>query len=72
MTIVRIVWHDAAHIAPGEWVDDVGDTTTRVVTVGYLVAKTAKHVVIAHSKTGGSMTGVFSIPRSGIKSIRKL
>lgn len=70
--IVRIVWHDAAHIAPGEWVDDPGDTSVRVVTVGHLVTKTASHIVVAQSKTDGLLTGVFSIPRSAVKSIRKL
>jgi hypothetical protein len=72
MTAVRVVWTDAAHISAGEWVDDLGDTSVRVVTVGHLIRKTKTHVVVAHSKADGLWTGVFSIPLSAVKSIRKL
>jgi len=72
MSVVRVVWTDAAHISAGEWVDDLGDTTAKVTTVGFLVRETATHVVVAHSKMDGLWTGVFSIPKSGIRSMRKL
>jgi hypothetical protein len=72
MSVVRVVWSDAAHISAGEWVDDLGDTTAKVTTVGFLVRETATHVVVAHSKMDGLWTGVFSIPKSGIRSMRKL
>jgi hypothetical protein len=70
--VVRVQWTDAAHIAPGEWVDVVGDTTAKVTTVGFLVRETATHVVVAHSKMDGMWTGVFSIPKSGIRSMRRM
>jgi len=72
MSIVRIAWTDACHIAAGEWVEHVGDPAVRVVTVGHLVTETKTHVVVAHSRADGMWTGVFSIPRSAIKSMRKL
>lgn len=70
--IVRISWEDACHVQPGEWVGHLGDTSVRVVTVGYLVRKTSTHIVVAQSKADGLLTGVFSIPRSAVQSIRKL
>ena len=73
MSVVRVVWTDAGHIGgANEWLADPGDTEIRVVTVGHLIRKTKTHVVVAHSKADGLWTGVFSIPLSAIKSIRKL
>jgi hypothetical protein len=66
---VWVRWHDAAHIAPGEWAtdEDLKDTNVTVHTVGILVRKTKSHMVLAHSFDGELMTGVFSIPRSAVE-----
>jgi hypothetical protein len=65
---VWVRWHDAAHIAPGEWAteDDLRNTGVTVHTVGILVRKT--HLVVAHSiDSGGLTTGTFSIPRTAVE-----
>jgi hypothetical protein len=65
---VWIRWHDAAHVAPGEWVTELADTGVTVHTVGVLIAKTKRHLVVAHSvDSSGNATGVFSIPRSAVE-----
>ena len=65
---VWIRWHDAAHVARGEWVDELADTGVTVHTVGVLIGKTKRHLVIAHScDDAGNVTGVFSIPRTAVE-----
>jgi hypothetical protein len=67
---VWVRWHDAAHIAPGEWATDADlkDTNVTVHTVGILVRKTKAHLIIAHSlDSGGLVTGTFSIPRTAVE-----
>jgi hypothetical protein len=70
---VWIRWHDAAHVAPGEWVDNLADTGVTVHTVGVLIGKTKTHLVIAHSvDSSGNCTGVFSIPRTAVEDWHEL
>lgn len=65
---VWIRWHDAAHVAPGEWLETLADTGVTVHTVGILVRKTKHHLVVAHSvDSSGNCTGVFSIPRTAVE-----
>lgn len=65
---VWIRWHDAAHVGPGEWMSELGDTGVTVHTIGILVRKTKQHLVVAHSADdAGNLTGVFSIPRSAVE-----
>ena len=71
--VTVVLWTDAAHIAPGEWLEDVGDTRVNVTTVGLLVRATKKHVVVAHTlDESGNVTGVFSIPRGVIRKVTQL
>lgn len=65
---VWVRWHDACHVAPGEWVETLGDTSVTVHTVGVLIGKTKKHLVVAHSvDSSGNYCGVFSIPRTAVE-----
>ena len=68
-----IVWHDAAHHGPGEWVD-VRDLDPRcwVVTVGMLIAKRRGYHIVAQSVEGPHYAGVFSIPDAAIRSVHRL
>lgn len=72
--VLEIVWSDAAHIQPGDWISELPETTAvTVTTVGVLLADTSHHVVLAHSlDDAGNATGVFSIPTPNIISRQQL
>ena len=71
--VTVVLWTDAAHIAPGAWLEEVGNTRVNVTSVGLLVRATKKHVVIAHTlDESGNVTGVFSIPRASIRKVTQL
>jgi hypothetical protein len=71
---VVIVWRDACHHAPGEWLDGApDDLQVMVTTVGFLIRKGKRHLVVAQSVCdGGLLTGVFSIPRSNVVKISEV
>lgn len=67
MKVVRIVWRDAHHIGPGEWIDRGCKAGVEVVTVGfYLGRRNGCHVVAHTRQADGSVTGVFAIPASNV------
>lgn len=72
MKRVEVVWWDACHYAPGEWTEKPRDTHAKVTTIGYVLDDGKQHLVLAQSCSEGLFTGVFSIPRTNIKRIRKL
>lgn len=72
--LVLIVWSDAAHVSPGQWLNAaLDDTAVTITTVGLLVKLSESHVVVAQSRSDeGDLTGVFSIPRSNVQTINVL
>ena len=74
MKAYRIVWEDSAGPLGGVWHDEDEDVdTVTVTTVGYLVKKTKRRIVIAHSRhDGGQLGGVLAIPRSAVRSMKRL
>lgn len=72
--LIEIVWSDAAHHAPGDWIEQLPtDFTVTVTTVGWHVATTDTHLVVAQSiDSSGNLTGVFSIVKTNILSKRRL
>ena len=66
--LVLIEWNDAA-AATTAWQHEV--TTVACQTMGFLVAKNKKEVVIAHTMAAdGDFVGKFAIPRGFIKVIK--
>ena len=74
MRVVAVRWCDSHDIAPGEWITEGEvDPGMEVLTVGHLISKTKRHVVIAHSVAdNGDLRGCFVIPRSSVLSFRRL
>ena len=74
LELVEIVWSDAAHIQPGDWVTELPATTAVTVTsIGVLLRETSDHVLLAQSlDDSGNATGVFSIPTANIVGRRNL
>jgi len=73
--LVRIVWHDAWHVSPGEWFDpDVLDLVPcECILVGLLIRESSDAVLIAHTvQESGDCTGGFIIPRANIVSMETL
>ncbi len=67
-----VEWEDSA-IPPDPWMDHDDDVRPVVATtVGYLVRRSKKHVLMANSLTGRQMGGVMSIPRSAVRSMKRL
>ena len=72
MKRVEVRWSDAAHHHPGDWHDGKVDARAYVKSVGYLLNDTKTHIVLAQSRLEDSYTGVFSIPKSAVLSIKHL
>ena len=72
MKRVEVTWSDAAHHAPGEWLEPPVDPTATVSTVGYLLDETKTHLVVAQSRMDDTFTGVFSIPRTASRRVKRL
>jgi hypothetical protein len=72
MKRIEVRWSDAAHHGAGSWVERPIDPRAYVRSVGYLLDKTPTHLVLAQSRMGESYTGVFSIPRSAVRSVKQL
>ena len=66
--LVRVEWLDAAHVGAGDWVDArAPHTGTQVVTVGFVLRRTRRWLVLAQSLgPDNTATGVFVIPRINI------
>ena len=72
---VLIEWSDSCHWSSTSWVDLDGLETSPcdVVTVGWLIAKDATCLTVAHSITEAQdATGVFVIPRACVKRLDRL
>ena len=75
---VFIEWHDACDWSPGEWVDldplESGHATgCDVVSVGWLVQKSKRAVVLAMSiSSENDGRGLFVVPCSAIKRMVRL
>lgn len=71
---VLILWKDACHVAPGAWVDaELEQGTAEVGTVAWLLRKDKKCYTIAQSiSEHGDVTGMFVIPKAGVKKLTKL
>jgi hypothetical protein len=53
-------------------VDSFNNKPDRITTVGYLVKSSKRAVTVAASKASSQVGGVITIPRSSIKSIKKM
>ena len=75
LSLVEIRWDDASTLqTSGDWQDpaDVKPSPQLATTVGFLVAMTDKHVVIAHTFDGHLVNGTFQIPRAMMQSIKPI
>ena len=73
LDLIEIIWDDASSLEHG-WTDpaDEKPVPQMVTTVGFLVAQTDQHLVIAHTSDGYHVNGRFQIPRAMIKKMRSL
>ncbi len=73
LDLVEIIWDDASSLDHG-WTDPAEERPTEqlVTTVGFLIAQTEKHLVIAHTTDGSWVNGRFQIPRAMVKKMRSL
>jgi len=74
LRVVELIWIDS--VAPVDAWRDQDDMNkfrpTKVVTAGYLVSESKKHVAVASSVTaGGESGGVIVIPKFAIQKMRK-
>ena len=68
--LIRVEWHDAASTS-SHWQDEI--TVASVVSVGFLIEKDRKQIVMALSRAAdGDYGGKFAIPRGFVKSIQNL
>ena len=74
MKIVRIEWVDAAYADSAGWRDSSESMRLpKIVSVGILHHKTKKRVVYVDSVSdGGKVSGMNIIPRSSIRSMKRL
>jgi hypothetical protein len=71
MKQVKVKWVDSC--SPEKyWNWDVDGKADHIVTIGFLVRKTRKTIVICASLGESSKGGFMTIPRCSIKSIKKL
>lgn len=73
LELVIIKWDDASALEHG-WTapEDEKPVAQIVTTVGFLVAQTADHVVIAHTSDGNFVNGKFQIPVKMIRTLKPL
>lgn len=73
LTLVEIKWDDASALEHG-WCDPADEKPVPqwVTTVGFLVAQTEQHIVIAHTVSEGLVNGRFQIPKAMLKSVKPL
>lgn len=76
MRLVEIRWVDSWNLASGwhrrKWVRRRADDLPKQRTVGYLVAKTKRTLVVASSlNRSGGVAAVVAIPRSAITKVRR-
>lgn len=71
MKIVTVTWVDSATCHG--WIPRAEPVSPlECQSVGYLVKRTKKKVVLAHSKNDGQWCGVIAIPRSAVTSVSRL
>ena len=73
LELVEIKWDDASSLEHG-WTDPAEEKPVpqMVTTVGFLVAQTEHHLVIAHTSDGTWVNGRFQIPRAMVRKMRSL
>jgi hypothetical protein len=72
---VAVAWIDSATLGDGGWMnrlDAISTASLAVRTVGFVVARTADAMVIAHSVDADRVCGVIAIPHSAVLSVREL
>lgn len=71
---VLIEWTDSCHWGPGGWVERQTEfSACDVITVGWLIKKTSRFVVVSHSiSESGDVTGTFVIPAGNVKRLVRL
>lgn len=75
MKLLWIKWKDSTSQQGGIWHDleSVKDMKPlSIVTVGYLIQESKKHITVASSITKHQVAGDICIPKSCIKSIKTL
>lgn len=73
LEMVEIKWDDATCLDHG-WVDPADEKPVQQIatTVGFLIATTDSHLVVAHTSDGNFVNGRFQIPRAMVRSIKQL
>lgn len=73
LALVKVVWEDASSLEHG-WTDPDEEKPKKqlVTTVGFLVAATTDHVVVAHTTDGTWVNGRFQIPRGMVRKLQPL
>lgn len=73
---VLVEWTDSCHLAPGAWLDRDAATepgTCGIVSVGWLIGKTADTLTLAGAVTeADDVTLTFAIPRSCVTRMVRL
>ena len=73
MIIVRITWLDSAAAHNRPWIAD--NETVRALkcsSVGFLIEKNRREVIIAQSLNANQRGNVYAIPTSSIRKMRRL
>jgi hypothetical protein len=70
MKLVKVKWQDSC--GSTRYWDPGVEKPDNITTVGYLHKKTKNELVIMQSKGEDSLGGVMVIPRSTVKSIKRL
>lgn len=73
--IVEVKWLDSSSRAGGVWKDRdhvESNAPVECLSVGYVVARSKKHIVLAAHLAPAEAGGDMAIPRSAITSMRKL
>lgn len=76
MALVEVTWVDAFSQLTG-WGDARAvardaDDSMEVQSVGHLIARTRRHVVLAMNRSGGRVADTMSIPHGCVRRVRRL
>ena len=71
--LMEVKWKDAARTA-SVWVTDVNIQLVDAVTVGYLIKRTRKVIIVAQTKTPDESLwgGIWIIPAAWVTKIRRI
>ena len=73
--VVQVAWVDSRQPSPAwQLIDDITGRVCRCVTVGFLISRDEKQIVVAQSlgDEGGQAAGVMTIPAACVTSIKTI